>query len=72
MSLINIIHYIVLSQGKADDTTKRIVQEPSPVKTVVKKVISALICAYIFIKFINLYPIKNIKGRITCVRLVSI
>lgn len=43
---------------------KKIIQEPSPVKTVVKKVIACLICAYIFVKFINVYPMSNIKGEL--------
>lgn len=37
--------------------------EPSPVKAVVKKVIAGLVCAYIFMRFINMYPIKNLKGK---------
>lgn len=45
-----------------DEKTRKIVQEPSPVKAVVKKVFACAVCAYIFVKFINLYPIKNIKG----------
>lgn len=38
-------------------------QEPSPVKTVVKKVLGCAICAYIYIRFISMYPVKNIKGK---------
>lgn len=30
-------------------------------KTVVKKVIGSFICAFIFMKFVQLYPIKNLK-----------
>lgn len=54
-------------QGKADDSTKKIVQEPSPVKAVVKKVIACAVCAYIYIRFINMYPIRNLKGKLRMV-----
>lgn len=37
--------------------------EPSPMKAVVKKVIGSLICAYIFMKLITIYPIKRISGK---------
>uniref|UniRef100_A0A182WIN8 Lysophospholipid acyltransferase 1 n=1 Tax=Anopheles minimus TaxID=112268 RepID=A0A182WIN8_9DIPT len=40
---------------------KKIVHEPSPVKTVVKKVIASLVCALIFVKFATIYPIKTMK-----------
>lgn len=46
-----------------DVNSKAIVHEPSPVKAVVKKVIASVVCAYIFIKLINVYPIKSIKGN---------
>lgn len=39
-------------------------QEPSPVKSVVKKVVACLACAYIYMRFISVYPIKNIKGEL--------
>lgn len=41
---------------------KNIVLEPSPVKSVVKKVVSSLICAFIFLKFSTIYPVKLLKG----------
>lgn len=44
-------------------------QEPSPVKSVVKKVLACLACAYIYIRFISVYPIKNIKGELSIYRL---
>lgn len=50
-------------QGKSDESSNKIVREPSPVKAVVKKVLACLVCAYIFVKFINMYPIKNLKGK---------
>lgn len=37
------------------------VLEPSPVKTVVKKVVGSFICAFIFMKFVKLYPIRSLK-----------
>lgn len=39
-------------------TKKEIVLEPSPTKTVVKKVAGSAVCALIFMKFVTLYPIK--------------
>lgn len=42
---------------------KEIILEPSPMKAVVKKVIGSLICAYIFMKLITIYPIKRISGK---------
>lgn len=41
-----------------------IIVEPSPIKSVVKKVAGSLICAFIFIKFTPVYPIKATKGII--------
>ncbi|XP_070497286.1 lysophospholipid acyltransferase 6 [Chironomus tepperi] len=49
------------TNSKLDGANKKIVTEPSPVKTVLKKVLASVICAYIFIKLINVYPIKNVK-----------
>ncbi|CAO1359362.1 unnamed protein product [Diamesa serratosioi] len=49
------------ANGKLDVNSKAIVHEPSPVKAVVKKVLASVVCAYIFIKLISVYPIKNIK-----------
>lgn len=46
-----------------DVNSKAIVHEPSPVKAVVKKVLASVVCAYIFIKLISVYPIKNVKGK---------
>ncbi|KAL7048891.1 hypothetical protein ACKWTF_003517 [Chironomus riparius] len=47
--------------SKLDGANKKIVTEPSPVKTVLKKVLASVVCAYIFIKLINVYPIKSVK-----------
>lgn len=49
------------SNGKLEESNKKIVHEPSPVKAVLKKVLASVVCAYIFVKLINVYPIKNIK-----------
>uniref|UniRef100_A0A1B0DAP9 Uncharacterized protein n=1 Tax=Phlebotomus papatasi TaxID=29031 RepID=A0A1B0DAP9_PHLPP len=40
---------------------KEIIQEPSPMKSVINKVAASLICAYIFMKFVTMYPIETIK-----------
>lgn len=51
------------SNGQLDNNfnSKLIVLEPSPTKTVVKKVIGSYLCAYIFIKFVTMYPIKSLS-----------
>ncbi|XP_023302562.2 lysophospholipid acyltransferase 6 isoform X1 [Lucilia cuprina] len=49
------------TNGSVDNGKTQLVLEPSPVKTVVKKVIGSFICAFIFMKFIKMYPIKNMK-----------
>lgn len=46
-----------------DESNKKIVHEPSPTKAVLKKVLASIVCAYIFVKLINVYPIKNVKGN---------
>lgn len=38
--------------------------EPSPMKAVVKKVIGSLICAFVYMKFVTVYPIDALKGKI--------
>ncbi|XP_075169138.1 lysophospholipid acyltransferase 6 [Haematobia irritans] len=47
--------------ASADRSKSDLVLEPSPVKTVIKKVIGSFICAFIFMKFVKMYPIKNMK-----------
>uniref|UniRef100_A0A1I8NUD6 Lysophospholipid acyltransferase 1 n=1 Tax=Stomoxys calcitrans TaxID=35570 RepID=A0A1I8NUD6_STOCA len=47
--------------ASADRAKSDVVLEPSPVKTVVKKVIGSFICAFIFMKFVKMYPIKSMK-----------
>lgn len=49
------------TNSKLDGANKKIITEPSPVKTVLKKVLSSVVCAYIFIKLINVYPVKSVK-----------
>lgn len=43
--------------------SKKIIMEPSPMKAVVKKVIGSLLCAFVFMKFSTVYPIKSLKGK---------
>ncbi|KAG5679352.1 hypothetical protein PVAND_008923 [Polypedilum vanderplanki] len=47
------------SNGKLDE--RKQIHEPSPTKAVLKKVLASVVCAYIFVKLINVYPIKNMK-----------
>lgn len=50
--------------GNLDTNGKPIVVEPSPVKAVVKKVIGSVICAYIFMNWVKVYPIKTLSGKL--------
>ncbi|XP_055916013.1 lysophospholipid acyltransferase 6 [Eupeodes corollae] len=50
------------SNGNLDNgNTKEIIIEPSPTKAVIKKVIGSMVCAFIFMKFVKVYPIKTLK-----------
>ncbi|BFG05930.1 lysophospholipid acyltransferase 1 [Drosophila madeirensis] len=49
------------SNGSLDNGKTELVLEPSPTKTVIRKVIGSLVCAFIFMKFVKLYPVKNMK-----------
>lgn len=51
------------TNGSVDNGKSQLVLEPSPVKTVVKKVIGSFICAFIFMKFTKMYPLKNMKDE---------
>ncbi|XP_061401273.1 lysophospholipid acyltransferase 6 [Musca vetustissima] len=53
--------YNLRPAASSDKGKAEMVLEPSPVKTVVKKVIGSFICAFIFMRFVKLYPIKNLK-----------
>lgn len=37
--------------------------EPSPMKAVVKKVIGSVFCAFVYMKFVTIYPIEALKGK---------
>ncbi|XP_031641002.1 lysophospholipid acyltransferase 1 [Contarinia nasturtii] len=47
--------------SKFDKVDSKIIVEPSPTKAVVKKVIGSAICAYIFMNWITVYPIKRLN-----------
>lgn len=49
--------------GNLDTNGKPIIVEPSPMKAVVKKVIGSIICAYIFMNWSKVYPIKTLSGK---------
>lgn len=38
-----------------------IVREPSPTRTVAQKMLGSVLCAFVYMKFGQVYPIKNIK-----------
>lgn len=48
-----------------DKSGNKIVVEPSPTKAVVKKVIGSIVCAYIFMNWVTVYPIKRLSGELT-------
>lgn len=50
-------------QPNYDKSGNAIVVEPSPNKAIVKKVIGSIVCAYIFMNWITVYPIKAIAGK---------
>lgn len=52
---------LILLQSNLDNGKSKIIIEPSPTKTVIKKVIGSLVCAMIFMKFVKMYPIKHTK-----------
>ncbi|XP_053966433.1 lysophospholipid acyltransferase 6 [Anastrepha ludens] len=49
------------TNGNLDNGKSELVLEPSPTKAVIKKVIGSMVCAFIFMKFVKMYPIKNMK-----------
>lgn len=46
-----------------DRMATQIVVEPSPTRTVIEKVVGSMVCAFIFMKFSAVYPIKNLKDN---------
>lgn len=44
-------------------TSSEVVNEPSPIKAVIKKVTIALFCAFIFVKFLPRFPISRVKDQ---------
>lgn len=52
-------------QGELDQNglAKKIVLEPSPLKAVVKKIIGSVICAYIFMNWVKVYPIRTLASK---------
>ncbi|KAJ8676449.1 hypothetical protein QAD02_012236, partial [Eretmocerus hayati] len=54
----------LLKTNSIEDQTSKvneIVLEPSPVKVVVKKVLASLLCAFVFVSLLPLFPIEKIK-----------
>ncbi|CAD7013809.1 unnamed protein product [Ceratitis capitata] len=49
------------TNGNLDNGKSELVLEPSPMKAVIKKVIGSMVCAFIFMKFVKMYPVKNMK-----------
>ncbi|KAH8415893.1 hypothetical protein KR222_003076 [Zaprionus bogoriensis] len=49
------------SNAQLDNGKSEVVLEPSPTKTVIRKVFGSLVCAFIFMKFVKIYPVKNMK-----------
>ncbi|XP_023171468.2 lysophospholipid acyltransferase 1 isoform X2 [Drosophila hydei] len=49
------------SNATLDNGRSELVVEPSPTKTVIRKVLGSMVCAFIFMKFVKIYPVKNMK-----------
>ncbi|KAH8331548.1 hypothetical protein KR074_006058 [Drosophila pseudoananassae] len=49
------------TNGNIDNGKGEVVLEPSPTKAVIRKVIGSLVCAFIFMKFVKIYPVKDMK-----------
>lgn len=49
--------------GNQDPNGKSVVVEPSPMKAVITKVIGSVVCAYIFMNWSKVYPIKTLSGE---------
>ncbi|XP_064547798.1 lysophospholipid acyltransferase 6 isoform X2 [Drosophila montana] len=49
------------SNASLDNGKTELVVEPSPTKTVIRKVLGSMVCAFIFMKFVKIYPVKNMK-----------
>ncbi|XP_017049365.1 lysophospholipid acyltransferase 1 [Drosophila ficusphila] len=47
--------------GNLDTSKREVVLEPSPTKAVIRKVVGSLVCAFIFMKFVKMYPVKDMK-----------
>eukprot|EP00099_Drosophila_melanogaster_P011948 NP_001286265.1 oysgedart, isoform B [Drosophila melanogaster] len=47
--------------GNLDSSKREVVLEPSPTKAVIRKVVGSLVCAFIFMKFVKIYPVKDMK-----------
>ncbi|XP_017120223.1 lysophospholipid acyltransferase 1 [Drosophila elegans] len=47
--------------GNLENSKREVVLEPSPTKAVIRKVIGSLVCAFIFMKFVKIYPVKDMK-----------
>lgn len=56
-----IYFFLRTAQGNLDNGKSELVLEPSPVKAVIKKVIGSMVCAFIFMKFVKIYPVKDMK-----------
>ncbi|XP_016973667.1 lysophospholipid acyltransferase 1 [Drosophila rhopaloa] len=47
--------------GNLDSSKREVVLEPSPTKAVIRKVVGSVVCAFIFMKFVKMYPVKDMK-----------
>ncbi|KAG4067763.1 hypothetical protein HA402_005535 [Bradysia odoriphaga] len=61
----HILRHTPSSNGNLDQNlnSKKIIMEPSPMKAVVKKTIGSLICAFVYMKFVTVYPIDALKDK---------
>lgn len=49
------------TNSNLDNGKTELILEPSPIKTVIRKVTASIVCAFIFMKFVKVYPVKNMK-----------
>lgn len=52
-----------MSTERSGASGRVVVVEPSPTRTVIEKMVGSLVCAFVFMKFSTVYPIKNLKDN---------
>lgn len=65
--------YLKKSRASPDGAQmiKEILVEPCPMNAVIKKVIASFVCAFVFMKFVQFYPIKGVKGEYSALFIIA-